>query len=63
MKLVVPKMPREVYVEGYGRRLKQPKSLLYPYLGEKKWGSKKKGGEQQQQKRERKAKKKIFLKK
>ena len=28
MKLAVRKMPREVYVWGYGWRLKQPKPLL-----------------------------------
>ena len=28
MKPAVPKMPREVGVEGYGGRLKQPKPLL-----------------------------------
>ena len=42
MEPVVPKVPRKIGVEGHSRRMKQPKSLLWLYLGKKKGGRKKK---------------------
>ena len=67
MKLAAPKVPREVGAERNGGRLKQSKSLLYPYLkkgdgnrGENK--KKRKDQERRKAKKRERVKKKIMMK-